>query len=148
MNEHPLEVRRRVAQAAVDKFDGKPLDWVNYDCARITLFVLRQFGWKPRAGAAGRYRTARGAVRHLQSLGHSGLEAALDQMGLDRIAPAAALPGDIVALPGEDVAGVAMPALMIALGRGRVLGFLQGRCGVLQPSHWVTAWRTGPCPRR
>lgn len=144
---HVLQRRAEVAQAAVDRFAGKPFVWGVNDCASLAVFAMREFGWTPRLGARGSYRTARGAVRHLKRLGFGSLEGAVDDVGLARIAPAAALPGDIVAIPGEAVAGLSMPALTIAVGYQRVLGFLDGRCGVIQPSAWVTAWRVGPCPK-
>lgn len=64
----------------------------------------------------------------------------MDAHGLDRIAPAAALAGDIVMLPGEDALG----SLCIALGNGRVLGFHQDAKGavVMQPTAFAAAWRT------
>jgi cell wall-associated NlpC family hydrolase len=59
--------------------------------------------------------------------------------GLPRIAPAAALPGDLVQMPGDDTIG----AMTIYVGNGRVLGYHEAVEGavVMQPVEMVAAWR-------
>ena len=86
---------------------------------------------------AGSYSSARGAARALVRLGVKDLCEAMDLLGLPRIAPAMALPGDIIALAGPEG-----PALTVAVGNGRVLGFYEaaGVCTVLQPHEYLTAW--------
>ena len=71
--------------------------------------------------------------------GHRDLVAAVDAFGLERIAPASALAGDIVALPTDDE--VFGAALCVAVGNGRVLGFHEGVCAVLEPKAFLAAWR-------
>ncbi len=57
----------------------------------------------------------------------------------ERVPPAAAWTGDVIAMPGLEGPG----ALAVALGGGRVLGYHEDAVGaaVLQPSEYVAAWR-------
>jgi len=132
--------RVSAAQASFDRFDGVAFRWSSNDCVRLAAFTLRKMGHKPALPKAGAYGSLLGARKALAAAGFDSLEAALDAMGLERIAPAAALPADIVALPGEG----GWPALTVAIGNGRVLGFMGGRGGVMQPRDYVCAWRV-PC---
>lgn len=137
----PMIARRDAAQAAVDRFDGQPFAWGKNDCVRLAAFTLRKLGHKPNLARAGTYSSLLGAKRALVRTGFATLEEALDALGLPRIPPAAAVVGDIVGLPGLDD----WTALTVALGNGRVLGFMSGRCGVLAPITPLTAWRVEPC---
>ena len=140
----PLLIRRSAAQACLDRFAGQAFAWGRSDCARLAAFALRGLGHNPRLARFGTYSTAIGARRALKRAGFDTIEAALDGMGLPRIPPAAALPGDIIALPSAD--DEAWPALCVALGGGRVLGF-HGEVGlavVMQPEVWGLAWRVDP----
>jgi hypothetical protein len=131
--------RTAAAQATFDRFHGRAFAWGQADCARMVAFHLRKLGLTPRLAPAGSYRTALSARRALTRAGHDSLAAALDALGLERIAPAAALVGDVLALPGEDALG----ALVVALGNGRVLGWHPDAAGaeVLQPLAFDAAWR-------
>ena len=57
-----------------------------------------------------------------------------------RIPPAAALPGDIIAMAMSDGDPFGC-SLTVALDNGRILGFKDGICQVLVPLAYVTAWR-------
>lgn len=131
--------RVAAAQATVDRFKGRPFRFGTNDCARMVAFHLRQVGRPVRLAKAGSYRSSLGAARALRQLGYASLAAALDGHGLSRIAPAAAVVGDIVELPGEPPFG----ALSVAVGNGRVLGYHQDTAGaeILQPTAFVAAWR-------
>lgn len=133
---HILIRRQRAAQACVDAYVGKPPVWGTRDCLRLFRFVAHKMGVK--VGKCPRYSTEGGAVRALKRSGFADLMAAVDGQGLARIAPAAALPGDIIALPADDVFGC---ALTVALGNGRVLGYFEGGCQVIEPKAFLTAWR-------
>lgn len=133
--------RAWVAQDAVDAFDGKPLDFQNADCIRLIAHSVKAMGHRPKGLKGLRWSSETGALKALRRSGFADLLAAMDGQGFERIAPAKALPGDIVALPCEGLWG---GALMVALGGGRLLGFLEGRCGIVQPKQFVTAWRV-PC---
>ena len=135
----PLMLRRQVAaQATFARFHGRDFEWGRADCARMVAFHLRQLGLRPQLAKAGTYRSALTARRALARTGHASLASAIDAIGLLRIAPAAALIGDILALPGDD----AMTGLTVALGNGRVLGWHQDAAAadVLQPTAFEAAW--------
>ena len=137
-----LERRVAAAQATLDHFDGQPFVWGRCDCAILAAHILRQFGRHTPLRSFGSYRTALGAARALRRKGFHALPAVLDGIGLLRIPYAAALPGDIIATPGEDAWG---DALAVDLGRGRYLGFARdangARAGVITLPVINTAWR-------
>lgn len=132
--------RQQAAQAAVARFKAQPWQLGKNDCVRLAAFVLRKMGHRPQLGKAGSYTTGAGALRALKRAGHATLAEALDALGLERIPPAAALPADIVMIPGEAPLD---GALTIAVGNGRVLGFHEdvGAAEILQPVEFITAWR-------
>lgn len=138
--------RVAAAEAVLARFNGAPLVWGHTDCARLAAASLRALGHRVSLGRFGRYSSAAGALRALKRQGFDGLDAAIDAQLLPRIPPAAALPGDLVALPSDEPG---WPALTVALGNGRVLGFREKDgalvCGVLQPNQWLCAWRVEPC---
>ena len=137
--DHALIRRRDAAQVTLDRYLDKPFRWGEFDCGRMVAHHLRQFGIPAGLGKAGRYTTAIGARRALQRLGVGSIAEQLDRLGLARIAPAAALIGDLIAMPSEGP----LDALAIAVGNGRVLGFHELTPGatVLQPLRVLDAWR-------
>ncbi len=136
------EYLRRVAaaQATHDRFYGQDFVWGQVDCARLAAHVLRELGVSAPLSRFGRYTTALGATKALRKRGFSDLGDVLDDMGLLRIPPSMALPGDIIGLEGEGI----MLALTVALGNGRVLGFYEdvAKAVVMQPLTYAFAWRT------
>jgi hypothetical protein len=135
---------KRVAavEATIQRFDGRPLQYGRDDCVRMVAFGLRKQGVKVSLLGGGRYSSALGAVKALKRAGYSDLVAAVDGQGLNQIAPAAALPGDVLALPAEQFGG----ALFLAVGNGRAFGYFDGRFQVGQPHLFVTAWRSLSVP--
>ena len=136
----PMVRRRDAAQAALDRWSARPMRLGPSGCVRMVAAHLRKLGTKVRLPPSGSYRTVPGAMKALKAAGHASLAEALDAHGLERIAPAAAIVGDILMLPGVDRLG----ALTIALGNGRVVGWhedVPGGATVLQPVDYVTAWR-------
>lgn len=133
--------RQQAAQAAIDRFKGQPWLLGKNDCVRMAAFVLRRMGHRPQLGKAGSYTTDAGAMLALKRAGFDSLAAALDALGLERIAPAAARIADIIMIPGEAPLD---GALAIAVGNGRVLGFHEdaGSAEILQPIEFIGAWRT------
>lgn len=132
--------RQQAAQAAVDRFKGEPWELGKNDCVRMAAFVLRKMGHRPQLGKAGSYKTGAGSLLALKRAGYSTLASALDDLGLERVAPAAARVADIVMIPGEAPLD---GALTIAVGNGRVLGYHQDLEGadILQPVEYIAAWR-------
>lgn len=132
--------RQQAAQAAIARFKGQPWQLGKNDCVRLAAFILRKMGHSPQLGKAGSYTTSTGALRALRRAGFDTLGSALDALGLERIAPAAARIADIIMIPGEAPLD---GALTIAVGNGRVLGFHQdlATAEILQPVEFVAAWR-------
>lgn len=134
----PLERRVVAAQATLDAYLHQPLVWGRTDCARMAAHTLRQLGRSAPLARFGRYSSPLGARRALLRQGYADMGAVLDGLGLLRIAPAARLPADIVALAGEDLP----MSLAVALSNGRVLGYHADHDGavVMQPTNLLTAW--------
>ncbi|WP_419808392.1 DUF6950 family protein [Sphingomonas sp.] len=132
--------RQKAAQAVLDRFKGKPMQYGKNDCARLAAMALRKMGHRSPMVKAGIYHSAVGALRAMKKLGFDDLAAAIDSVGLKRIAPAAALPGDLILIPGEGAFG---GALVMAVSNGRVLGYHEDCAGaeVLQPVEYLAAWR-------
>lgn len=133
-------VRRRDAtQATVDAWKGRKFRLGQADCVRLVADHLRRMGRRVRLPAKGSYGTLIGAQKALKARGYDDLPTALDSMGFVRVAPAAALPGDIIAIPSEHAIG----CLMVAVGNGRALGFHEDVEGaeILQPVEYLGAWR-------
>lgn len=133
--------RQSAAQAAIDRYKGQPWQLGKNDCVRMAAFVLRKMGHRPQLGKAGSYNTGAGAMLALKRAGHDSLAAALDSLGLERIAPAAARVADIVMIPGEAPLD---GALTIVVGNGRTLGWTEHSetAEILQPLQFISAWRT------
>ena len=139
-DDQPMMLRRvNAAQATLERFKDKPFRLGVNDCARMVATHLRKLGYKVKLPPAGSYRSWRSARKALDARGFKDLGAALDALGLERIAPAAALVGDIMEMPAEDELG----ALSVVLSNGRVLGYHQETPGavVMQPQQMVSAWR-------
>lgn len=137
------ELRRRAAQATLDEFKDKPFRLGDRDCVRMAAAHLRRLGYKVKLPSKGSYRTVRSARKALADRGFADLCEAVDAHGLQRIPPAAAVVGDIIACAGSDDLG---PALHIALGNGRTVGYHEDLigAGVLQPLNYLAAWRAAP----
>ncbi|NOW44114.1 hypothetical protein FHW96_000241 [Novosphingobium sp. SG751A] len=150
MTEHSLILRARAAQATLDEWKVRAFRLGEADCARLTASHLRRLGHRIKLPPARSYRTVKSAEAALDKLGLTTMADALDALGFERIAPAAALVGDIIQMPG-DPDGVAasdrLAALTVALGNGRVVGWhpdAPGGAVVMQPLDMVMAWRVEP----
>lgn len=137
-----LIARQAITAETIRRWQGRAFAWGTADCVRLVLCHLKRCGARPAIGTAGTWRTALGAARALNRAGFANLGEALDILPLARIAPAAALIGDVVQLPSPD----RFEALAIALGNGRVLAWIEGHddagCTVLQPiAPPLAAWR-------
>jgi len=137
------ELRRAAAQATLDTYRDVPFKYGKRDCVRMAAFHLRRLGYQVILPTADSYRSERSALKALRSRGFNNLMEAVDAHGLQRIPPAAAVMGDIIAVPGEGEFGA---ALHVALGNGRTVGYHQDLigAGVLQPIEYVAAWRATP----
>lgn len=133
--------RQRAAKAAMARFQYAPFVLGKNDCVRLAAFVIRKMGRRSHLAKAGAYKTPLSAKRALTRAGYADLIEAVDAHGLERIAPAAALPADLVMVPGEGPFG---GALTMAVDNGRVLGWHQDidHADVAQPVEYIAAWRT------
>ncbi len=144
---NPMVLRVEIAQQALEHFHGKPLEWGRTDCARLAAYVLKPLGYKPGLSRFGDYKTELGARRAVRRQGMTDTPDWLDTIhGLVRIPPAAALPADIVGMPGAG----GWTSLTVALGNGRLLGFHPdagvGSCTVVEPlAAPIACWRAAPC---
>jgi len=146
---HEPIVRAAAAQAVVDRFLGKPLQFGERDCIHMAALNLRRMGYPNPLKGARPYRGAVGAVRSLRvALGRVGgpedgsLADLLDAMTFDRIAPAEARPADFIGYPGEDPFPV---AIGIAVGNGRAIAYTPdgfAHVGEILPA--FAAWRVCP----
>lgn len=133
--------RVKAAQATKDHFYGRLLEWGEVDCLEIASFCLKQLGHKAPTKGVAKYKNERGALRALKTSGYESLVEAVDGFGLSRIAPAAAMAGDIIAYPGEGFGGF---ALGIALGDNKILGIAPDPLPVVDVAElWAAsyAWR-------
>ncbi len=121
------------------RWQGQRFVWGESDCVKLGVSHLRAMGHHLALGLhkAGTYRTAIGAKRALKRAGHDSIAAALDGVGLERIAPAMTLPGDVILTPGTE----GWHALAIVIGNGAVFGFAEGSdtIEVIRIGNWSAA---------
>lgn len=134
--------RAAATQACMDRFAYKPVEPGVRDCGKLTAHALHRQGRSAKLINASRHRTWAGALAYLKRTGFASLIDLIDAIGLERIPPAAALPGDIIALPAVEGDGFGC-SLSVALDNGRVLALnLQsGQIEPMIPHLFVCAWR-------
>ena len=144
---NPLVRRVEIAQEALDTFAGKPFVWGTNDCARLAALVLRRAGYKPNLAQFGDYRSDRSARKALKARKMTSVLDWIDSLGLMRIAPAATLPGDLLAFPGA----TGWDGLAVVLGNGRILAFAgdvdDHACSIIAAKLELAtaAWAVPPC---
>jgi len=132
-----LVERVEITNATLAQFVGQPFAFGACDCGLMVIRHLKAMGWTIRTG--GTWKTATALKRFLKRHGGSGA-ACIDSWGLPRIAPAAAIVGDIVEIQGVPPFG----AFGICVGNGRIMAFHEDAEGVaiLQPVEPpIAAWR-------
>jgi hypothetical protein len=147
---HPLLKRRDAAQATLDRWADKPLVWSTSDCARMIAYHVRRMGYQPPLPKPGSYRTPEAGMRMLKRVtGFSRMDDVIEKkMGFMPIPYAAAITGDLCAMPPDDHRD--WPAMFVVLDNGRVLGFISdengARCLVATPIPGAVtgAWRVDP----
>lgn len=98
MNE--IELRRAAVIATQRRFEDKPFDWSKAaTCIHLVRFHAAQMGHK--VPTVPRFRTALSARKALVQTGFETLPDLLDSK-FERIPPAFARVGDVMALPGDD----------------------------------------------
>lgn len=137
---NPMMKRMKAAQGCIDRFAGRPYDpRAHRDCAYMVRHALHLLGRRVGQGKLPHYESEAGGIKALRRMGHKNLIEAIDAFGLPRIAAAAALPADIVALPSDHPMG----ALALAVGNGRLLAYLDGEQGavIIEPREFICGWR-------
>lgn len=109
-------------QKTIDLWLNRTFQWGTADCGQMAGSHLDACGVTTPLAQAGNYKTEIGARRVMRRLGATSMEDFLDNLGLDRIAPASALPGDIVGFPGGEE-GNEWTALGVHVGDDRIIGF-------------------------
>lgn len=133
-----LERRRRAVEKVKARFDGKSFLLGRRDCIRLAGAMLTALGHKvPKIPP---YKNELGALRRLKEQGASNVTELLDGLGLPRIAPAAALMGDLIFMPGDG--DKAIGSVTVSLGNGAVLGFHDTQPGLvaMRPMTLSVAW--------
>jgi len=139
----PMVRRAAAAQATLDTWSKRPFRLGFADCVRMTAAHLRLLGHHVKLPPSGSYRTAKSALKALREAGHDTLHAALSTIGLEEIAPASAIVGDVMMVDGGDEFG----ALGICVGNGRVLLYheeIATGAVTAQPVIMIAAWRVNP----
>lgn len=114
----PLERRRRATQATLDRFRGKTFDWrTGVTCVHLARFHLIKSGRRPPQ--LPRIRSELAARRALKQRGWTNVAEMLDGIGLERIAPAAMLLGDLAVAGSDDGIG----AIFVCAGPHKLLGW-------------------------
>ena len=144
-----MELIARVigTQKTSDKWLDQDFKWGTADCGQMVGDHLDSLGFTSPLSKAKPYKTELGARRVMKKLGASSMEDFLDQLGFDRIAPAAALPGDIVGFPGG-TDDHEWTALGIHVGGDKIAGFAaaDGENAIVRigpVSVCTVAWRVG-----
>lgn len=143
-----LQHRQEVTQATLNYFQDKPFELGKVDCAKVAVFHLKKLGVKIPVAKVGAYSTPAGARAALKrAFGVNTLTEVADKY-LERIAPAAALVGDLI-----EFRGVESPigALGIYVGNDAVLcfheeqpGLVAGRIIYGEGDAPLAAWRALP----
>lgn len=104
------------------RYGGKVFVLGSNDCGKLLAFHLKAMGHK--VPSSGNYTTEAGAIRACRRAGGDTLAEVLDKVGLERIAPAAMLLGDVALLKSEFEDGTAsrLGAAVVHLG-GKMMGW-------------------------
>lgn len=135
-----LVERRNATLVTVERFKAKRIDWSKAaTCIHMARTQLDRMGHA--VPPVPMFRSRLSATREMNKRGWGSLADIMDSVPtIYRIPPAAALIGDILELDSaEDRFG----SLVVVIGNGRVLGWLEGVADalILQPQTYKTGWR-------
>ncbi len=142
-----LQRRMKAAEATRHRFQGLPYEPGKRDCPRMGLHLLHGLGIKAPFAKGLKWRNEAEGLRALKALGFANLIEAIDSLGFARIAPARALPADLVALETSHEVG----CISVAMGNSNYLAFtdhspnaevLTGLTGFARDGLGYCAWRT------
>jgi hypothetical protein len=138
----PTLVRRAKAiEATMDRFGGKPFKIGSNDCVKLARFHLTKLGHK--LPSTGHYTTVAGAAAALKKQGVKNLAQLLDKY-LERIPPAAMLPGDIAMPPSEpDAPASKLGTIMVMASGHKLIGWHPDvdMLALMEVSQIDAAWR-------
>jgi hypothetical protein len=128
--------RRNLVDAVLAEFGNDPFKWGERDCGKMVIWHVRNAGFM--VASDGAWTNERGLLKWIKRNGGSGA-ACLDGWGLERIAPARVLPGDVVEVEGSDTP---VGSFGIVLGNGRVIAYHEAvqTLAVIQPAALKAAW--------
>lgn len=134
----PDMIRRQEAvEATMAKYRARKFDWKSKaTCLHLARFHLLRMGRKPPP--LPQVGSLLSAKKALKERGWLDVGDMLDGIGLERIAPAAMLLGDLAMLESED----GMGSIVVSAG-GKVLGWHDDDAGmvVMEPLQITAAWR-------
>ena len=141
-----LNQRARLTRETMAAWRDQPFVWNTSDCKSLSADHLARFGHDPNLAQFRAYDSETGACRALRKAGYLDTTGWIDSLGLERIAPARALTGDLM---GFTMAGEVMTGLCVVIGPQLVLGFhRQTRTAIAHavrfdlPGVTSFAWRT------
>lgn len=138
----PELIRRSAAlKKTMDRFGLKAFELGSNDCVKLARFHLTAMGHK--LPSTGHYKTAAQAAAQLKKQGARNLAQLLDKF-LERIPPAAMLPGDIAMPPSEPDAPASKLGTIVIMASGRkFIGWHPSvdLLAVLDVSQIDAAWR-------
>lgn len=138
-----LAVRQDATEKTFARFANKPFSWAGANCVRLARWQAVNMGHK--LPPIPRFQSALGAKRALASRGADSVAALLDQYFARLPAPAYALLGDLIALPGDPALG--LEAVGIADGQGNVWCWSEQNDGrelaplLMAEADMIAAWR-------
>ena len=143
-----LIARVNATQTTIDLWLDKTFEWGTADCGQMVGSHLASMGVETPLAKAGSYSTEIGAKRVMKRLGASSMEDFLDKLGFERIAPAAAIAGDVVGFPGGRDEDHQWTALGVHAGTDKIVGFAaaDGEDAIVRVgpvSVATVAWRVG-----
>lgn len=146
MTENVLITRQRAAQACVDAWFGRALDFSAGDhCGALAAFALDQLGRRAEVLKGARFTTEKGALKWMKRKGFASILEAVDACGLERRPGLAfALPADLVALPSMDgdPFGASLGVLVSDFPRRAVAwGAGEPHAGIMEPGQALAVWR-------
>lgn len=135
--------RQKATESCMARFGFKQVEPGVRDCGKLAAHALHKQGRRAKLLNGSKHKTWLDAVKYIRKLGFNDLVDLMDAVLPDaRIPPAAALPGDIIAMPTDDETGFGC-SLVVALDNGRILGLnpLSGLIEPMQPHAFICAWR-------
>ena len=124
--QHPLVLRNAACQATIDKYLNQPFSWGENDCFHLVSHCLTGLGQPDILTGIPAYDTYATAQAAAEAAGIHDFNTYLDTFGWERIAPAAALPGDIISIPSD--IGPTWPALGLFISADRILAYAGTAC--------------------